>query len=110
MYVVTDGRNQISKIWKYNEISRKRYICSYSYVGIYTMVMSYIKGVARHTYIFICIHLRTGIYASYTTNHGVYDKYVSLCVGGSKGKVGIQISCIPESRDTCSCILGKIYP
>ena len=26
--------------------------------------------------------------------------YVSLCVGGSKGKVGIQISCIPESRDT----------
>ena len=36
--------------------------------------------------------------------------YVSLCVGGSKGKVGIQISCIPESRDTFSCILGEIYP
>ena len=35
--------------------------------------------------------------------------HVSLCVGGSKGKVGIQISCIPESRDTSSCILGEIY-
>ena len=35
---------------------------------------------------------------------------VSLCVGRSKGKVGIQISCIPESRDTSSCILGEIYP
>ena len=35
---------------------------------------------------------------------------VSLCVGGSKEKVEIQISCIPESRDTSSCILGKIYP
>ena len=37
-------------------------------------------------------------------------RYVSLCVGGSKGKVGIQISCIPESRDTSCCILGEIYP
>ena len=36
--------------------------------------------------------------------------YVLLCMGGSKGKVGIQISCIPESRDTSSCILGEIYP
>ena len=25
---------------------------------------------------------------------------VSLCVGGLKGKVGIQIRCIPEKRDT----------
>ena len=49
-----------------------------SYVGIYTIVMSYIKGVARHTYIFICMHLRTGVYASYTTNHGVYDKYTPI--------------------------------
>ena len=49
-----------------------------SYVGIYTMVMSYIKGVARHTYIFICIHLRAGVYASNTTNHGVYDKYTPI--------------------------------
>jgi len=25
-------------------------------------------------------------------------KYVSLCMGGSKGKAGIQIQCIPERR------------
>ena len=37
----------------------------------------------------------------------------TICItfrGWIKGKVGIQISCIPESRDTSSCILGKIYP
>jgi len=28
--------------------------------------------------------------------------YVSLCVGGSKEKAGIQIQCIPEKRDTTS--------
>ena len=37
---------------------------------------------------------------------GIYF-YVSLCVGGSKGKAGIQLKCIPEKRDTNSCILGK---
>ena len=31
--------------------------------------------------------------------------YVPLCVGGSKGKAGIQMWCIPERRDT-----NNLYP
>ena len=38
------------------------------------------------------------------------SKNFKLCVSGSKEKLGIQILCIPQSTDTSSCILGKIYP
>ena len=30
----------------------------------------------------------------------VTKRYVSLCVGGSKGKAGKQLKCIPEKTDT----------
>ena len=33
---------------------------------------------------------------------------VSLCVGGSKGKVGIQLKSIPERRDTTEMYPGKV--
>ena len=33
--------------------------------------------------------------------------YVPLCVGGSKGKTGIQMWCIPEKRDTNNLYPGK---
>ena len=37
-------------------------------------------------------------------------KHVSLCMDGSKEKVGIQIRSIPEKRDTNSCYPGKMIP
>ena len=33
---------------------------------------------------------------------------VSLCVGRSKGKVGIHFSCIPEKRDKTEIYPGKV--
>ena len=35
--------------------------------------------------------------------------YVSLCVGGSKDKAGIQLKCIPEERDTAEMYPGKLF-
>ena len=34
--------------------------------------------------------------------------YVSLCVGGSKDKAGIQLKCIPGKRDTTEMYHGKV--
>ena len=34
--------------------------------------------------------------------------YVPLCVGGSKGKAGIQLKYIPEKRDTFEMYPGKV--
>ena len=34
--------------------------------------------------------------------------YVPLCVGTSKGKVGIQLKNIPEKRDTTEMYPGKV--
>ena len=33
---------------------------------------------------------------------------VSLCMGGSKGKAGIQLKCIPVKRDTTEMHPGKV--
>ena len=34
--------------------------------------------------------------------------YVPLCVGGSKGKVGIHLKYYPENRDTFEMYPGKV--
>ena len=38
----------------------------------------------------------------------VHHNNVSLCVGRSKGKAGIQLKCIPESRNTTEMYPGKV--
>ena len=34
--------------------------------------------------------------------------YVPLCMGGSKGKAGMQLKYIPEKRDTTEMYPGKL--
>ena len=34
--------------------------------------------------------------------------YVTLCVGVSKGKAGIQLKCIPEKKDTTEMYPRKV--
>ena len=39
---------------------------------------------------------------------GIIIANVPLCVGGSKGKVGIHLKYYPESRDTFEMYPGKV--
>ena len=50
-----------------------------------------------------------GVHIRQTTRaHVTNTKYVPLCVGGSKGKVGIHLKYYPENRDTFEMYPEKV--